>query len=76
MPMLPLFARFSFGYYLNILFYLIVFVITIRILLDNRNPTWSLSMLLILYFFPLLGVPFYFLSGVNWKKRKIVEAYS
>lgn len=73
MPMLPFFARFSFGYYLNIIFYLIVFGITIRILLDNRKPTWSLSMLLILYFIPIFGIPFYFLSGVNWKKRKIVK---
>ncbi len=73
MPMLPFFARFSFGYYLNIVFYLIVIAITIRILLDNRDPAWSISMLLILYFLPVLGIPFYFLNGVNWKKRKIVK---
>ena len=73
MSVLPFFARFSFGYYLNILFYIIVFAITIRILLGNRSPAWSISMLLILYFLPVLGIPFYFLNGVNWKKRKIVK---
>ena len=73
MPILPAIAGFPFGYYINIVFYIIVFIITIRILLDNRNPTWSLSMLLILYFLPVFGVPFYFLSGVNWKKQKIVK---
>ena len=73
MPLLPFFARFSLGYYLNILYYIFVFAITVRILLDNRKPAWSISMLLMLYFIPFLGVPFYFLSGVNWKKRKIVK---
>lgn len=73
MSVLPFFARFSFGYYLNIIFYIIVFAITIRILLGNRNPAWSISMLLVLYFLPILGIPFYFLNGVNWKKRKIVK---
>ncbi|HAK45294.1 MAG TPA: cardiolipin synthase [Spirochaeta sp.] len=71
--MLPFFARFSFGYYLNIVFYIFMVGITIRILLDNRKPTWSLAMLLLLYFLPIFGIPFYFLSGVNWKKRKIVK---
>lgn len=73
MHLLPFLAGLSFGFYLNIIIYLIVFSITIRILLDNRNPAWSLSMLLILYFLPIIGIPFYFLSGVNWKKRKIVK---
>lgn len=50
-----------------------VIAITIRILLDNRSPSWSLSMLLIIYFLPILGIPFYFLNGVNWKKHKIVK---
>ena len=73
MPVLPFFARFSFGYYLNIIFYMIVIVITIRILLTNRNPAWSISMLLVLYFLPVLGIPVYLLNGVNWQKRKIVK---
>jgi len=71
--LLPFFARFSLGYYLNIVFYLIVIVITIRILLDNRDPSWAVSMLLILYFIPFIGIPFYLLNGVNWRKRKIVK---
>jgi cardiolipin synthase len=73
MTLLPFFARFSFGYYLNIVFYLIVLIITVRILLDNRAPNWSISMLLILYFVPFIGIPYYLLNGVNWKKRKIVK---
>ena len=73
MPLLPFFARFSFGYYLNIVFFLIIIILTIRILLDNRNPNWSISMLLVLYFIPFVGIIFYFLNGVNWKKRKIVK---
>ena len=73
MPVLPFFARYSLGYYLNIIYYLFVLAITVRILLDNRKPAWSIAMLLMLYFLPFIGVPFYFLSGVNWKKRKIVK---
>lgn len=73
MTLLPFFARFSLGYYLNVVFYIVVLVITVRILLDNRDPTWAISMLLILYFVPFIGIPIYLLNGVNWKKRKIVK---
>ncbi|MBI9106594.1 MAG: cardiolipin synthase [Spirochaetales bacterium] len=73
MTFLPFFARFSLGYYANIVLYLIVIVITVRILLSNRDPNWAVSMLLILYFVPFIGILFYLLNGVNWKKRKIVK---
>ncbi len=73
MTLIPFFARFSLGYYLNIVMYFIVLGVTIRILLDNRNPSWSISMLLILYFIPILGLFIYFFNGVDWKKRKIVK---
>ena len=73
MTLLPFFARFSLGYYLNIVFYIVVLVITVRILLSNRDPNWAISMLLILYFVPFIGIPIYLLNGVNWQKRKIVK---
>ncbi len=73
MQILTFFTRFSIIFYLNVFFYVFVIAITIRILLDNRRPSWSISMLLVLYFLPLIGIPFYFLNGVNWKRRKIVK---
>lgn len=58
---------------LYFLYILLVFIITIRILLDNKSPESSVGWLLALFFLPYLGAFFYLLGGVNWKKRKILK---
>ncbi len=60
----------SLAYILHII---ISLVLTIQILLDNKLPQSSIAWILALYLFPYIGPAFYLLSGVNWKRRKIVR---
>ncbi|MFO7848339.1 MAG: cardiolipin synthase [Spirochaetia bacterium] len=54
-------------------YFLFVVVLTIRILLDNKTPEVSIAWLLAIYFLPYIGAAIYLLSGVNWKKKKIMK---
>lgn len=55
------------------LYVMLVIVITVRILLDNKPPESSAGWLLAVFFLPYVGVILYLLGGVNWKKRKILK---
>lgn len=71
--MMALFDAFTIGSYLLTIYFLFVVVLTIRILLDNKPPEVSVAWLLAIYFLPYLGAAIYLLSGVNWKKKKIMK---
>lgn len=46
------------------------------ILLENRNPSKSLSWVLVLIFLPFLGLIFYLIFGQDFRKRKIISLKS
>jgi len=48
-------------------------VVTIVLVTDDREPTDTLAWLLVLLAFPLVGLPFYYLFGRNWKKRSLKD---
>ena len=50
-----------------------VSVIIIAIILDNRSPQSSISWIMILIFFPIVGLIFFLLIGINWKKTKLTK---
>ncbi len=60
----------SLAYILHII---ISLVLTVQILLDNKLPQSSIAWILALYLFPYIGPAFYLISGVNWKRRRIVQ---
>lgn len=43
------------------------------LLLENRNPTKSLSWVLVLLFLPIIGLIFYLIFGQNLRKQKIIS---
>ena len=49
------------------------FILITRILLDNNHPEVSYAWILSIIFLPYIGAFFYLLSGINWKKHKIVK---
>lgn len=51
--------------------YIIVSSLVITILLKNINPTKTLSYIIILVFFPFLGILVYYLFGQEYRKEKI-----
>lgn len=46
------------------------------ILLENRNPSKSLSWVLVLIFLPFLGLIFYLVFGQDYRKRKMISRKS
>jgi len=61
------------SYYLGLSYTLYVFILTAVIIADNKEPQVTIGWLLAIIFLPYVGVVFYFLSGVDWKKHKIVK---
>ncbi|HDQ13453.1 MAG TPA: cardiolipin synthase [Sediminispirochaeta sp.] len=61
------------GSLLIFLYFAFVAIITFQIILDNKPPEVAVAWLLAIFFLPYLGAGLYLLSGVNWKKRKIMK---
>lgn len=61
------------GSVLIFLYFAYVVVLTLRIILDNKPPEVSIAWILAIFFLPYAGAVIYLLSGVNWKKKKIMK---
>lgn len=57
----------------SILFSLSVFLIGIVIFLENRNPSKTLTWLIVLASFPLVGFVFYILFGRYYRRKRMFE---
>ncbi len=55
------------------IFSFIVFLISIVIFLEKRNPSQTIAWLLILLVFPVIGFVVYFLFGRNFRKRRMFK---
>lgn len=70
--------EFSFGwsavlttmYLLNLI---VAIWITIKVVLDNRNPIATLAWILVLLFLPYIGAFLYFFFGMDTRKRKYIR---
>ncbi|GAA4817486.1 cardiolipin synthase [Litoribaculum gwangyangense] len=51
--------------------YLIAISVVITVILKNINPTKTLSYIIVLVFFPFLGIVVYYLFGQEYRKTKI-----
>jgi len=61
--------------FITVYVYTLISTISV-LLLENRNPTRSLSWVLVLLFLPVLGMIFYLLLGQNYRKQKIISKKS
>jgi cardiolipin synthase len=64
---------FNIGSILLFIYFAFVIVLTIQVVLDNKPPEVAVAWLLAIYFLPYFGAGLFLLSGVNWKKRKIMK---
>ncbi len=55
----------------RIIYSIILLLVCLRIVYDTRNTTKTLAYLLFALFVPYVGVLFYFIFGINYRKRKI-----
>ena len=51
--------------------YLLVFFISLKILLENRNPQKTYAFVILLIVVPFVGILFYFSFGQNYRRNKI-----
>lgn len=56
-----------------IIYMLLALSFSIQILFDNKTPQSSVAWIMAIFLIPYVGVAFYILSGINWRKRKLVK---
>ncbi len=61
----------TFFFVLNVIYLTTAILVAISVILDNRNPTKTISWVVVLFVLPVLGLIFYFLVGKNYRKEKI-----
>lgn len=57
--------------FFEILYIILVVMVSLRIIYDTRTTTKTLAYLLLVIFVPFGGMIFYFLFGVNYRKNKM-----
>lgn len=55
----------------EILYFIILFLVCLRIIYDTHDTAKTLAYLLLAIFVPIFGVIFYFSFGINYRKRKM-----
>ena len=55
----------------NLIYIVTAIVVSISIILDNRNPSKTISWIIILFVLPFIGLIIYFMIGQNYRKQKI-----
>lgn len=58
-------------FYVELLYLIITIAVAIRIIYDTDSISKTLAYLLLVIFIPIFGIIFYFLFGVNYRKRKM-----
>jgi cardiolipin synthase A/B len=56
---------------LNIIYLATAIIVAFSVILDNRNPTKTISWVVVLFVLPIGGLILYFLVGRNYRKEKI-----
>ncbi len=58
---------------LNYIFWINAVIAVFIIILDNRPPEVSISWIMLIIFFPVIGLFTFVLFGINWKKTKLTK---
>lgn len=58
------------------LYVLIVIVVMIKVLMDNRQPAKTMAWLLVLWALPIVGIVLYFFFGQNTRKERLISQRS
>ncbi len=58
---------------MNYIFWINAIIAVFIIILDNRPPEVSISWIMLIIFFPVLGLMTFIMFGVNWKKTKLTK---
>ncbi len=66
------------GLYLTfvVIYEIVVVLMIIHVLMDNRQPAKTMAWALVIYFVPFLGMIFYLFFGVNTRRERLVSQRS
>ncbi len=54
-------------------YYLLVLVVMVKVLMDNKQPAKTLAWILVLWVLPFVGIVLYFFFGQNTRKEKYIS---
>ncbi len=60
-----------FLFIINLIYLVTAIIVSISVIMDNRNPTKTISWIIILFLLPFIGLIIYFMVGQNYRKQKI-----
>ena len=63
----------TFSQILNNIFWINAVIAIFVILLDDRSPQSSIAWILLILFFPIIGLIAFIMFGINWKKTKLTK---
>ncbi|MCL2480312.1 MAG: cardiolipin synthase [Spirochaetaceae bacterium] len=63
----------TFSQLLTYIFWINAVIAIFIIILDNRSPQSSIAWILLILFFPIIGLISFILFGINWKKTKLTK---
>ena len=63
----------TFSHILTYIFWINVVIAIFIIIQDNRSPQSSISWILVILFLPIVGLIFFIMFGINWKKTKLTK---
>ena len=55
---------------------IVIAIVMLKVLMDNRQPTKTLAWLMVLSFLPMVGIILYFFFGQNTRKEKMISKHS
>ena len=58
------------------IYVLIVLIVMLKVLMDNRQPAKTMAWLLVLWALPLVGIVLYFFFGQNTRKERLISQRS
>jgi len=56
--------------------YLLVAAAIVSVVMDNRQPAKTMAWVLVLSFLPVVGIIFYIIFGVNWRRERAISRRS
>ncbi len=56
---------------INFIYIITAIIVSISVIMDNRNPAKTISWIIILFLLPFIGLIIYFMVGQNYRKQKI-----
>lgn len=63
----------AFGTFFYIICLVVVLITIFTLILDNRNPIKTMAWILVLFFFPVVGLVLYFFFGRSTRKERLIS---